>query len=183
MSFVQETIYNHNSILLSNKEKLSKLHFPKIYDFEIYQFQNINNDSLYIVYHELNGFSLFNSIDDIINNKLYDSNAYKLPNMKKIDITYKYIDDVDNINIFKFNDIKIGHINTTYEQILNPLKNRYEPTKYPFTTEYLFVKNNHTAVFLYIKNSGYKISNYYWGKKDFEQIIDDYNITLYSNKN
>ncbi len=174
---------NNSEILLSNNESL--IFIENYENNEIYKFINTNNDNLYIVFNKIYGFELYKTYQDFINKINYISKAIKIPNIKKLDITYKIIDIIDNINIFEFNGIKIGHINTTFERVYNPIKNIYEPTKNADTTEYLLIKNDISAILLYSKNFGYSIDNNIsipsYKKINKNKIFEEYNLSNNSN--
>lgn len=170
-------------MLLSNGEEFEKL--IEYNEYIIYTLKNPfckNIPILYILFVPNHGFYLYKSLQDIYDkNPSYQSHIDKIPNLKKYEFTKKMIDrEEDRINIFHYEDIHIGHINTTFYHYFDKttLKDIY--TKEPEHTEYLLKKDNMFGILLYMKSGEFSVKNI--GKDDYQYDIQknnryyDYNL-------
>ncbi len=137
-----------DSIILSNREVMEMI--VENENMKKYIFKGINDEFL-IKYIRGFGFFMCDKNDNIIENR---GQVPKLPNLKKLMVSFKMIDRVDNLNIFKIGTMKIVHINTTFYRYMNE-KNEYIVTKESDYTEYLLNIDDIYYILMYKRDLGY----------------------------
>ncbi len=137
---------------LANKEYIELKDKEK----SIYIFRGLNNEIFDLVFDTNEKYF---KIIHFTNDLLYTikcENSYRNPDLKKLLITYKYIDICDSINIFHYDDLKIANINTTFETTFEYYydeklkKDIY--TKKPKYYTYLIKYNNYCTILSYNEN-------------------------------
>lgn len=132
---------------LCNGEKITLI------DLNIPLYQFTFQDQVFdLRYQEDHGFVIENQ--NIYMKSMEES--FKDPDIKKVDITLRMIDRIDNDNIFEYYGLKIGNINTRYYSYLNEDKKRIY-TKEPESIEYLLLYKNHYSILTYCRGSKFSI--------------------------
>ncbi len=118
----------------------------------IYRFHGLNNEIFDLVFDSNEKY--FKIIYD--KHDLYYAlkceSSYRTPDLKKLLIAYKYRNQIDNLNIFHYEGLKIANISTTFTSYYDETLKKDIYTKVPKYYTYLLEYNGYCTILSYNEN-------------------------------
>lgn len=118
----------------------------------IYTFHGVNDEIFDLVFdnHEKYFKIIYNKND--LTYRLKCESSYRTPDLKKLLIAFKYRNEVDNLNIFHYQGVKIANISTTYTSYYDKTLKKDIYTTSPKYYTYLLEYNGFYTILSYNEN-------------------------------